>query len=281
LELIAAAHTILEEQHPISVRGVAYRLFLDYRLIPDMSLASTQRVSRLLTDARESGDIPWEWIVDETREAERIPSWRDPDAFRATVKRSYRRDHWALQPYRVEVWSEKGTVRGTVSPVLDEFGLDFRVMHGWSSSTVIHNVAEESKVDERWLIILYVGDFDPSGMYMSQVDLPNRLLKYGAVGIDVQRVALVENDLVSLPTFKAKTKKKDPRFKWFTSQHGRDCCEIDALPPNELRERLRASITHYLDPEIWARSVAAEEAEQVSLRSVLDAWNGISIQDAK
>ena len=27
--------------------------------------------------------------------------------------------------------------------------------------------------DGRELIVLYVGDFDPSGMFMSEVDLPN------------------------------------------------------------------------------------------------------------
>ena len=28
------------------------------------------------------------------------------------------------------------------------------------------------------LIILYVGDYDPSGMFMSEEDLPNRFAKY-------------------------------------------------------------------------------------------------------
>ena len=34
-----------------------------------------QRVYRLLKEAREQGDIPWEWIVDETRELERVSTW--------------------------------------------------------------------------------------------------------------------------------------------------------------------------------------------------------------
>jgi hypothetical protein len=35
-----------------------------------MSKNDTNRVSRQLTDARERGEIPWEWVVDETREPE-------------------------------------------------------------------------------------------------------------------------------------------------------------------------------------------------------------------
>ena len=71
-----------------------------------------QRVYRLLREAREQGVIPWEWIVDETREFERCSVWDDPQEFAATVSRAYRREFWTQQPVRVEVWSEKGTVRG-------------------------------------------------------------------------------------------------------------------------------------------------------------------------
>jgi hypothetical protein len=53
------------------------------------------------------------------------------------VARSYRRDFWQQQPERVEVWSEKGTIRGVLQPVLDEYGVGFRVMHGFGSATTI------------------------------------------------------------------------------------------------------------------------------------------------
>ena len=46
----------------------------------------------------------------------RIPSWKDPAAFVRDVRRSYRRDFWSDQPDRVEVWSEKGTIRGVLAP---------------------------------------------------------------------------------------------------------------------------------------------------------------------
>jgi hypothetical protein len=53
--------------------------------------------------------------------------------------RSYRREYWNQQPVRVEVWSEKGTVRGVLQPVRDEFGIAFRVVHG-PSATIVHDV---------------------------------------------------------------------------------------------------------------------------------------------
>lgn len=117
LELIQASYEILEEIQPATVRAVCYRLFVA-KIIPDMSTRSTQRVSKQLTWARENDELPWEWIVDETRAAERYASWEDPQEFMNSVRRAYRKDLWADQMERVEVWSEKGTVRGTLGPVL-------------------------------------------------------------------------------------------------------------------------------------------------------------------
>ena len=66
--------------------------------------------------------------------------WRDTDSIINAAVRSYRRDYWQDQPNRVEVWSEKGTVRGTLAPVLEEFGVTFRVMHGYASATVVNKI---------------------------------------------------------------------------------------------------------------------------------------------
>ena len=77
--------------------------------------------------------------------------------------RDYRRDYWADQPLRVEVWSEKGTVRGTLASVLHEHGIAFRVTHGFTSATAVKEAAAESVDDPRTWKVLYVGDWDPSG----------------------------------------------------------------------------------------------------------------------
>ena len=79
LDLIEAMHTITEAAQPITGRGVGYKLFTA-GLIPSMAKSEMQRVYRLLKEARERGIIPWEWIVDESRELERVASWDDPEA---------------------------------------------------------------------------------------------------------------------------------------------------------------------------------------------------------
>ena len=272
LDLIDAMYTAAAAAQPITGRGIGYKLFTS-GFIPSMGRSNMQRVYRLLKEARERGIIPWEWIVDETRALERRPSWDDPGHFVATVSRAYRRDFWTQQPKRVEVWSEKGTVRGVLAPVLDQYGAGFRVMHGFSGATTVYDVAQDN--DGRPLIVLYVGDFDPSGMYMSERDLPDRLVNYGGEHIKLVRIALRREHLDGLPSFSASDKRKDPRYKWFISRFGNACWELDALDPNVLRDIVEKAICDEIEPTAWQRCAAVDQAERELLRTVLDSWGAV------
>jgi hypothetical protein len=271
LDLIDAMFDIAKATRPITGRGVGYKLFTRDR-IPSMATKEMQRVYRLLKQAREQKIIPWSWIVDEGRDDEGVPSWDNPADFARSVSGQYRRDFWKLQPVRCVVWSEKGTVRGLLGPVLDAFGVRFRVLHGFSSATVVHEIAEDD--DGRPLIILYVGDWDPSGLYMSECDLPERLKKYHGHHVKVRRIALVQRQLARLPSFPATDKKKDPRYKWFVANHGKRCWEVDALDPNVLRACVKKAIKSLIEPVAWRRCEIVNAAERDSLCEVLTKWAG-------
>ncbi len=268
LDLIEAMREAAKSAHPITGRGIGYKLFTQHLID---SMAKMQRVYRLLREAREQEKIPWEWIVDETRAVERVSTWADPEAFARCVARSYRRDFWDQQPHRVQVWSEKGTVRGVLQPVLDDYAIPFSAVHGFTSATQAHDVSEDD--DGRPLIVLYVGDFDPSGLYMSEVDLPARFEKYGGDHIKLKRIALTVRQLKGLPSFSASDKKKDPRYKWFVANHGRHCWELDAMDPNDLRDCVEREIRKLIEPVAWERCEVVNAAEQDSLRSILSKWN--------
>ena len=277
VRLIRAAQEILEAIQPASVRAVCYQLFIR-KLIPSMSKNDTNRVSVQLRDAREAGAIPWHYIVDETREAECVNAWADPAAYIETVKRAYRRDRWTDQAERLEVWSEKGTVRGTLTPVLHEYGVTFKVMHGYGSATALHEAAELSRYGKP-LTVLYVGDWDPSGLHMSEVDLPERLQRYGG-DVLIERVALTRAHVGAddLPSFAAADKRHDSRFAWYVQRYGRRCWELDALNPTVLRLDVEDAIRSRLDVSAWTRAATVEAAERDSLQTILNAWPGISRQ---
>jgi hypothetical protein len=293
LELIDACHRILEEIQPASVRAVCYRLFVE-GYIASMAKSETNRVSRQLTDAREAGTIPFEWVVDETRSVEVVPTWADPGDFAKTITRSYRRNKWDAQPGRIEVWSEKGTVRGTLKQVLDEYEVPFRVMHGYASATAVQDVVLTAIRDTNTLTVLYVGDWDPSGLHMSEQDLPHRLKKYmheelrrdvittamrvRPRAVKIVRVALTAEDVEapSLPSFDADTKRGDPRWREYVERYGDKCWELDALSPVVLRERVDAAIMSRLDVDAWNRYVDAERLELESITAIVKTWQGLA-----
>jgi hypothetical protein len=158
--------------------------------------------------------------------------------------------------------------------VLDEYGVGFRVMHGFGSATTINDVSQDDA--DHPLTILYIGDYDPSGLWMSERDIPERVSRYGGDHISVWRIALLRDDCVLLgrrPAFDVREKNKDPRAPWFQKNYGQLCWELDAMDPNDLRSRVESAINEHIEPEAWERCRVVDKAERESLRHVLDSWN--------
>jgi hypothetical protein len=285
LELLEACKEIIEETQPITVRGVCYRLFVA-KLIDSMEVKNTQKISRLLVWAREQGEIEWESIVDESRSMERVSQWRDLESYGRVIEQSYRRDFWAHQRNQVIVISEKATVAGILRPVLDEYGVTFFPVHGFNSATKMHDLAEQigqgsaDEDDRKHFILLYVGDHDPSGMYMSEIDLPERLKRYGANDFEewigksfaLKRIALIDDDIDDLPPFEAKP--QDPRYGWYVENYGEKAWELDAMDPNKLRDRVEEAINEYIDPGDWEQHKKIETAQRETTRKIAKAMAG-------
>jgi hypothetical protein len=158
--------------------------------------------------------------------------------------------------------------------VLNEFAVGFRVLHGFSGATTLYDAAQDD--DGRPLIILYVGDYDPSGMWMSERDIPERIARYGGEHIEVRRIAITAAQTAGLPSFPAADKRKDPRCAWFVKTFGKQCWELDAMDPPVLRATVKARIKALIEPVAWKRCVVVNAAEQESLRDVLTSWKARS-----
>jgi hypothetical protein len=274
-DIINAAIEILNAIKPTTVRSVCYQLFTR-GLIDNMGKTKTGKISRLLTGARERDEIDWRWIVDETRAVEQAAQWSDGSEFIDSVVRQYRKDYWQDQPWHVEVISEKGTVRGVLASVLNEFGVPFRVMHGFASATTANDMAQAINHRGKATALLYVGDYDPSGLYMSEVDLPQRLERYGAdpSKFELRRIALTRTHVLDgkLPSFPVESKTGDARHDWFVKRFGHTCWELDAMNPNDLRARVFESITSFLDIAAWNHMIDIEHAEQDSMEQFMGDW---------
>jgi hypothetical protein len=270
---LAHMYEIAKQTWPITGRGIGYRL-LNRGVITTM--ADMGAVYSQLVGAREGDLISWDWIVDETRDLEIGVSYASKKAAYETLFYNYAHPLWLDQKYDVEIWSEKGTVRGLIKQILDEYRLGFRVFHGYTSATCIYEVATELK---RPLVALYVGDHDPSGCDMRERDIPERLARYGAENdlaeVDFRVIALTMDQITQhdLPSIAAKP--KDPRYKEYTKLHGQRCWELDALDPRQLREILKREVEALIDWDVWKASKDQERDYKRGFEAAVRRWAGV------
>jgi hypothetical protein len=266
-QLLQRAYDVLEVEHPSGIRRVAYALF------GNQAGAQVKQLGRLLTIARKMGQIPWEWISDDTRPAIEPFVVNDMRDLRNTNRSCPSYDPWPSQQVRVLVWSEK-SVGGTLVPILERFLAEFQVHHGNTSTSIMRKLAVRTRQDTRRVVILYVGDHDPKGVRISEDDLPKRLAEYGAVNVTVRRLALLAEDAVRLKDLKDPFKTGDRDVPWYRRRTGLDYgVELEALPSTDLRDRVQAAIEHEIvDVPAWNRVMQASRLVQESWEAYVDRW---------
>ena len=265
LRIIEQSRFVLKDEHPMTLRQLFYRLVSIQVL--ENTQAHYQKLSRVLTKGREMRFIPFEWMTDRSRAQYKPSMWENPKEFIKIVKESYRKDYWELQPTHVEVWSEKDAIVGTIQETTDHYGVIIRANRGFTSTTKVHEIAEYfRKLSDKSINVFYLGDHDPSGITI-QEELYSRLKEYGTPYFEMTRLAIHKADieLFNLPPLRIKD--SDTRAKKFRQNYGEDCVELDALPPNELRNRIENAIRGCIEFESWNR---AEKAEQVELDSIVE-----------
>ena len=86
----------------------------------------------------------------------------------------------------------------------------------------------------------------------------------------VQHADFDDHDLIPLAV-----KQKDRRARAFIEKHGDECAEVDALPPSELRSRVRQAIESHIDQERWKRLQETERLEKETLDKVMKRWKKV------
>jgi hypothetical protein len=278
---------ILERERPMTLRQLFYRL-VSAGVIANAP-KEYKRLGGVATRLREEGVVPFAWIVDHVRSTLKPSSWSGLADFGDAVRRSYRKDFWSGLDHCVEVFVEKDAVAGAIQPVTHEYDVRLHVCRGYASLSFVGEIAEQWKRIGKPVFAYYVGDFDPSGFDIER-DLAEKLERYsgrefrsvdddpGPNAFNWERLAVVGEDfddhnLIRLPL---KTKKggaySDNRAAGFIREHGQDCAEVDALPPTELRFRVREAVEGHIDQEHWARLQNAERAEQATLEAFVKGW---------
>ncbi len=268
LGLISRVNAILEQYDgPLTLRQVYYRLVAAH--VIDNKEKQYKRLSKVLTNARLAGLVDDTRIVDRLRDVHRVPCWDDLQGFLEAVRRSYRREKWTSQPVNVEVWCEKDAVAGVLQPVTDTFETVLYPCRGYNSYSALRVAADRISDTDRRTVVLYLGDFDPSGQDMPR-DIRRRLREDFGADFDLRVIALTPEQIVQYGLPPAPAKKTDSRAAAFVAKHGDLSVELDALPPNVLQDLLQQHLSDLVDKSAFDHECSAEEAEQKQLAALMD-----------
>ena len=107
----AAIKSVLAADHPQTVRQVFYQLVTKGAV--EKTEGEYQRtVIRLLSEMRLDSQIPWEWIIDESRRTRTTQTFDNIGAALADTAKCYRRSALRKSDVYIEIWSEKGGLVG-------------------------------------------------------------------------------------------------------------------------------------------------------------------------
>jgi len=254
LDILLQAISIIKQYMMVTVRQVYYVLVS--RQIIYNNLNEYKRIVRVLRNGRLAGLIGFDSIIDDTREAEKTPSWNSVEDILLAAVKQYRSYWWRNQQCHVEVWLEKRALRRIFYPITNSYDVYLCAGGGYQSWSEVWE-ARARFLARRGLNgkILYFGDLDPSGKDMPR-DIHERFRILG-LDVDVIEVALKKEDIMKYSLPRNPTKKKDSRQSWYVEKFGFDyAVELDALPPEILRERIKEAIEGHCDLQLlWENRI--------------------------
>lgn len=282
LPFLAAAQKViaaLEEIWPLNIRQIHYNLLNDPPLKqttkePDErhryrnDKPSYNALGRLLKDARYGGQVSWDVIDDETRPGKEYRGFQNVENFvRQETDRylvGYHRDLQQGQPAHIEFLGEKNTIKNIIEPVCAEFHVPWTISRGYGNPSIWLNIAKRfRRSGKERMVLVIASDYDPEGFDLAD-DAIRSLRDRFDVPIKGLRCAVEEPDIreLGLASDPNPAKEDSTRLKKFIERTGgKDTWELEALPIEHLRQRLRECIESVLDTDIFNASVDQQKKD--------------------
>lgn len=174
---VAVLRAFDEAGPPMTVRQIFYAL-VSRGAIPKTEPAYQQACYHVL-QMRRRGQIPYNFISDNTRWMRKPRSYTSLDNFLEISQSAYRRALWANQDAYVEIWIEKDALAGVAFEITKEWDVPLMVTRGFPSETFVHDAAEAMKGQDKPIYLYYFGDYDPSGVAIPE-NTRDKLRGFGA-----------------------------------------------------------------------------------------------------
>lgn len=260
----------------LTIRGLHYRLVA--RGMTN-SMRHYKRVVDAMGQARWAGTVDFEVFSDHDREILGKTNF-EPTNLEDSIETGksqirawmhhYSKNRWENQPYYPEIFIEKKALQGVFQSVCNENDVALGACKGYPSLTFLNDSARRFNEAERvgkQPIILYFGDYDPSGEDIPRAIEENLVL--GCNTIEVRRIALLHDQVVEWELPPAPVKDGDSRS---ANWNGLGQVELDAVEPNQLRRLCQEAIDSIFDRALFADLEKQEEDEQEEYRAALKTY---------
>lgn len=273
--LIAVMNTIITDYvaqgYRLTVRQLYYQL-VSRDVVPNTE-RSYKRVTSIVNDAKLAGLMDWEAIEDRTREFIRRTRWTSASEILRASADSFHMDMWEGQEHRVFVIVEKEALAGVLERACKDFDVPLLAARGYPSGTVLREFCVSDVMDaisaEQEVIILHLGDHDPSGIDMTR-DLTERVALFSEKEIDLQRIALTMLQIDKQKPPPNPAKATDARFAGYSREYGNESWELDALQPTYLDKLVRKHIREAIDKATWDSRLKEIEGLRAQITKVAD-----------
>jgi hypothetical protein len=254
---------IVAEMQPMTVRQVFYQATV--RNLVDKTEAGYTKVQTDLVLMRKSGELPYDWLADNTRWQRKPRTFGSIQQALEDTARLYRKSLWNDADCYVEIWLEKDALAGVVYPVTSMYDVPLMVARGYASLSFLHNAAEYIDTLDVPTYIYHLGDFDPSGIDAGRKIEDTLREMAPAAELCFERIAVTPEQIESLKLPSRPTKTSDTRSKNFAAES----VELDAIEPDMLRLLVERHIERHLPRQQFDVLKAAEESERGLLRTMV------------
>jgi len=176
--------------------------------------------------------------------------------------------HPSLIPYRkVEVWVEKDSLRNFLEHVTAKYRMSIQVLRGFASLSM-YRTALLRAAKRGVTKILYVGDFDPSGLLIKEVAEKE-------MAVQVEKIALTLEQIKRYNPPSIPVNRRDSRAKDYVKKYGGRCWEVEALKPGSLLKLVREKLRENVPQKYPVKAEAKERATRIAMPIVKRLAKGI------
>lgn len=258
----------------LTIRALHYQLV---GLGMTNSMKHYKRVVAAMGVARWDGLIGFNVFSDRDRAMVSDTKWEPTDLEQSIDEakrqiglwmKNYYKNRWENQDYYPEVFIEKKALEGVFYKPCLRHRVALGACKGYPSLTFLYETANrmiEAAESGKQPIILYFGDYDPSGEDIPRA-IEENLSRLGATNVEIRRIALMHEQVEAWNLPHAPAKETDSRT---ANWDGVGQVELDAVKPEKLEELLSDAIDGIFDYDRYEELNEQENEETETYRSKL------------